>query len=75
MLVLSLAANPLEYFHVEGNLMDIPLGRVGSKASKDVEIPICFIAEGQFEFVAEVRASGEQIRTGEGEIKVIVREL
>jgi len=74
-LVLSLAANPLEYFHVEGNLMDIPLGRVGSKASKDVEIPICFIAEGQFEFVAEVRASGEQIRTGEGEIKVIVREL
>jgi hypothetical protein len=55
--------------------MDIPIGRVESKASKDVEISICFVAEGQFEFVAEVRAPGEQMRTGEGELKVIVREL
>lgn len=75
MLVLSLAANPLEHFHIEGNLTDIPIGRVGSKASKDIDIPICFVSEGQFEFVAEVRVPGEQIRTGEGELKVIVREL
>ncbi|KAG8836757.1 hypothetical protein FRC18_010798 [Serendipita sp. 400] len=74
-LVLSIAANPLEYFHVEGTLMDIPIGRVESKASKEVEIPVCFVAEGQFEFVAEVRILGDQARSGEGELKVIVREL
>ncbi|KAG8813731.1 hypothetical protein FRC17_001450 [Serendipita sp. 399] len=74
-LVLSIAANPLEYFHVEGNLTDIPIGRVESKTSKEVGVPICFVAEGQFEFVAEVRVLGEPARSGEGELKVIVREL
>jgi len=73
-LVLSLAATPLEHFHVEGNLSDIPLGRLEGQESKTVEIPICFVAEGQFEFVAEVRVLGQQSRAGEGELKVIVRE-
>jgi hypothetical protein len=72
-LVLSLAATPLEHFHVEGSLSDIPLGRIEGLQSKTVEIPICFIAEGQFEFVAEVRILGQQSRAGEGELKVIVR--
>lgn len=74
-LVLSLAAHPLDLFHVEGNLTDIPIGRVDSKCAKEVEVPICFVSEGQFEFVAEVRVLGAQIRSGEGELKVITREL
>ena len=75
MLVLSLAAHPVDLFHVEGNLTDIPIGRVGSKCTKEVDIPICFVSEGQFEFIAEVRVLGAQIRAGEGELKVIAREL
>lgn len=50
------------------------MGRVESNASKEVEIPICFVAEGQFDFVCELRILGEQIRSGEGELKVVVRE-
>jgi len=73
-LILSVAAAPLEHFHVEGDLSDIPLGRVGGQQLKTVEIPICFIAEGQFEFVAEVRILGQQSRAGEGELKVIAQE-
>jgi trafficking protein particle complex subunit 9 len=73
-LVLSLAATPLEHFHVEENLSDIPLGRLEGQQSKTVEIPICFVAEGQFEFVAEVHILGQQSRAGEGELKVVVRE-
>jgi trafficking protein particle complex subunit 9 len=74
-LVLSLSTNPLSHFHVEGNLTDIPMGRVEPNQSACVEVPIAFVAEGQFEFVAEVHVLGEEIRSGEGELKVIVREL
>lgn len=72
-LVLSISATPLEHFHVEGSLSEVPVGRVESNASKQVEIPICFVADGQFEFVCELRILGEQIRSGEGELKVIVQ--
>ncbi len=74
-MIVTLSATPLEHFHVEGNLTDISLGRVEGRHTKTIEIPICFVAEGQFEFVAEVRALGELPRAGEGELKVIVREL
>jgi hypothetical protein len=51
------------------------MGRVEPNQSTCVEVPIAFVAEGQFEFVAEVHVLGEEVRSGEGELKVIVREL
>jgi len=72
-LVLSIAASPLEHFHWEGSLTDIPVGRTGSRESKEVEVPLCFVGEGQFEFVGEVRVLGDSVRSGEGELKVIVQ--
>lgn len=73
-LVLSIAASPLEYFHWEGSLTDIPVGRTESRESKEVEVPFCFVTEGQFDFVGEVRVLGDTVRSGEGELKVIVRD-
>ena len=54
-------------------MTDIPVGRTESKESKEVEIPLCFVTKGQFEFVGEVRVLGDSARSGEGELKVIVR--
>ena len=73
-LVLSIAASPLEHFHWEGSLTDIPIGRTESRVSKEVEVPLCFVSKGQFEFVGEVRVLGDSVRSGEGELKVIVQE-
>jgi len=72
-LVLSIAASPLEHFHWEGSLTDIPVGRTEPGESKEVDIPLCFVAKGQFEFVGEVRVLGDSARSGEGELKVLVR--
>ena len=73
-LVLSIAASPLEHFLWEGSLTDIPVGRTKSRESKEVEVPLCFVSKGQFEFVGEVRVLGDSVRSGEGELKVVVQE-
>jgi len=73
-LVLGIAASPLEHFHWEGSLTDIPVGRTETRESKEVEVPLCFVSEGPFEFVGEVRVLGDPVRSGEGELKVLVQE-
>lgn len=75
-LLLTLAASPLEHMHWEGSLTDIPIGRVEGGGSREVEIPLFFVSEGVFSFVGEARMLGESTstRSGEGELEVHVME-
>lgn len=54
-------------------MTDIPVGRTEPRESKEVDIPLCFVTKGQFEFVGEVRVLGDFARSGESELKVLVR--
>lgn len=66
---------PSEHCLSEGNLGEVVVGRIPSQETKTVTIPICFIAEGNFEFVAEARVLGEQTTVGEGELRVLTRNI
>ena len=73
--MLHLLATPRDHLHYEGYLNGIPVGKLQPQEEGKVEIPLCFMAEGRFEFGAEVRALGDDTRAGEAELRVIVTDM
>lgn len=74
-LIVDISAEPTECVLIEGSTSDIPVGRLESGEAHEVELPICFIAYGQFELSAEVRVlDNRQRRTivGSSQLKVVV---
>lgn len=55
---LTLELEPNDCLVYEGTITDIPIGRLEHGASGDIAIPICFLTDGQFEFMAQVRPVG-----------------
>ncbi|RDB21392.1 hypothetical protein Hypma_011623 [Hypsizygus marmoreus] len=53
---MDLEMNPSEHVVHEGMLAELPVGRLESGESREVDISICFLAYGRFEISAEVRA-------------------
>ncbi|KXN89239.1 hypothetical protein AN958_05993 [Leucoagaricus sp. SymC.cos] len=57
-LSLTLEFGPSDCLVYEGTLSDIPVGRLDAGASREITIPICFLTDGQYEFVTQVRPVG-----------------
>ena len=58
-LTLNLELEPAEHVIFQGELVDIPVGRLAKGETYDVETPVTFIACGRFDFSAEVYALGK----------------
>ncbi|TBU35870.1 TRAPP II complex [Dichomitus squalens] len=58
-LTLTLELEPAEHVIFQGELVDIPVGRLAKGETYDVETPVTFIACGRFDFSAEVYALGK----------------
>lgn len=56
MLTLNITLEPFEHVVYQGELQDIPIGRLGKGEYYEVETPVAFVACGRFDFSAEVRA-------------------
>jgi hypothetical protein len=56
---------PSEHIIYEGVLSDLPIGRLESGESREVETPLCFLSYGRFEVLAEIRILGG-LRIGSG---------
>ncbi|KAH9946027.1 TRAPP II complex [Epithele typhae] len=59
-LMLNLELDPEAHVVTQGELVDIPIGRLARGESYEVETPLAFIACGRFDFGAEVSAIGRQ---------------
>lgn len=57
-LSLTLDLEPNDCLVHEGITSDIPVGRLGEGTSRDIALPICFLTDGHFEFMAQVRPVG-----------------
>ncbi|KAG1715705.1 hypothetical protein ID866_1468 [Astraeus odoratus] len=57
-IMINLSLSPEDHVLFEGTLTDIPLGRIDSGKSKNVDVPLCFLCAGQFEVSAEARKVG-----------------
>ena len=58
-LTLNLDLTPEAHVVTQGELLDIPIGRLVKGESQEVETPLAFIACGRFNFTAEVWALGQ----------------
>ena len=63
-LTLNLELEPAQHTVYEGELVDIPVGRLAKGESYDVETPLAFLACGRFDFSAEVFALGRSRDAG-----------
>ncbi|PFH54333.1 hypothetical protein AMATHDRAFT_72835 [Amanita thiersii Skay4041] len=72
--VIDFRLEPSEHVIYEGTLQDVPVGRLVSGDSKDVEVVICFLALGNYEIFAEAKLAGDQgaTKAGVGYLKVKV---
>lgn len=57
-LCLTLDLEPSDCLIYEGTNADIPVGRLAEGASREIVVPICFLTDGQFEIMAQVRPVG-----------------
>ncbi|KAI0054107.1 hypothetical protein FA95DRAFT_1591856 [Auriscalpium vulgare] len=77
LLSLDLTMEPSEHVIQEGFLSDIPLGRLDSGETQEIETPLCFVSCGRFEVGAEVRILGvrhEEGKVGMGVLRADVRD-
>jgi hypothetical protein len=76
-LTIDYTLEPAEHVVHEGALSDIPLGRIASGESREVNLPVSFVAAGRFDIGAEVRVwdvHGEDGKAGKGKLTVDVSE-
>ncbi|THH16357.1 hypothetical protein EW146_g4275 [Bondarzewia mesenterica] len=74
---LDVLADPSDYLIQEGIVLDIPVGRLSSGDSREVETALCFVSCGRFELTAEVRilgASREEGKVGFGQLTALVHD-
>jgi len=73
---LDLIADPAEHVLSGGVLSGISLGKLESKETKAVEVPLYFLCTGRFEIGAEVRILGapKDVRAGASRVRVSVVE-
>ena len=73
---LNLDLEPADHVIFQGELVDIPVGRLAKGELYDIETPITFIACGRFDFSAEVYTltrSGESKQVGHGKMRIDVQ--
>ena len=58
LLTLNLTLEPSDHVVYQGELLDIPVGRLGRGESYEVETPVAFVACGRYSSSAEVRTLG-----------------
>ncbi|KAH9856984.1 TRAPP II complex [Lenzites betulinus] len=76
-LTLNLTMEPSDHVVYQGELRDIPIGRLGKGESYEVETPVAFVACGRFDFAAEVRSLGdarESTLVGYGKMLIAVND-
>ncbi|KAJ2970150.1 hypothetical protein NUW54_g12794 [Trametes sanguinea] len=76
-LTLNLTLEPSDHVVYQGELLDIPVGRLAKGESHEVETPVAFVACGRFDFAAEVRAVArprESSLVGHGKMRIAVSE-
>ncbi|TFY82625.1 hypothetical protein EWM64_g1393 [Hericium alpestre] len=78
-LVLTVDFNmePVDYVIAEGTLADVPVGRLASGESFELETALFFVACGRFELMADIRILGgnrDESRVGVGQLTAIVVE-
>ncbi|KAF8654133.1 hypothetical protein AX16_003664 [Volvariella volvacea WC 439] len=77
-LTLDLTIEPVEHVVHEGVLNGLPVGRLEPGSRVVREVPVCFLARGQFEVIAEVNplgiSRGGSVRSGFGHLTALVRE-
>jgi hypothetical protein len=54
----DLSMEPAEHVIAEGVVTGMPIGRLQSGDSKDIELALCFLCFGRFDIRAEVRILG-----------------
>lgn len=73
---MDLTLEPSEHVIYEGVLNDLPIGRLESGESREVENGVCFLAFGRFYISAHARIVGvprADARAGSGRLTAIVR--
>lgn len=73
-LALSITIEPSDFVVFDGVLRNIPFGRISAGKSLDFQIPIMFVAQGQFKFSSQIYAievGKEARREGAGSLTVI----
>lgn len=77
-LTVDLNLEPVEHVIFEGIASDIPIGRLQSGESGEVEMALCFLAYGRFEISARACILGAMHpdnRVGNGQLTAIVKEF
>ncbi|KAH9951944.1 TRAPP II complex [Amylocystis lapponica] len=72
---LNLSLHPSRHMIHQGILTDIPIGRLESGASHEVETPVSFVSCGRFDFRADVHAHGlpgDSSHVGRGQLRALV---
>ncbi|KAH9901034.1 TRAPP II complex [Cubamyces lactineus] len=73
LLTLNLTLEPSDHVVYQGELLDIPIGRLARGEAHEVETPVAFVACGHFDFAAEVRAVGrprDSSLVGHGKMRI-----
>jgi hypothetical protein len=76
-LLVNLDVDPADHIIYEGILSNIPLGRIESGETGEVETAVCFLSQGRFEICAEVHILGaprSERKAGVGQLRAVVRE-
>ncbi|KAJ7449836.1 TRAPP II complex [Mycena latifolia] len=64
---------PSQHIIFEGLLRDVPIGRLESGESREVETGLCFLANGRYEISAEAKIVGFAESKGMGRLTAMVR--
>lgn len=70
--------SPSQHVIYQGALTDIPVGRLQTGATQEVELPMTFVSCGDFELHADVHAynpSKDAIHVGQGCLRAFVETL
>ncbi|KAI0322235.1 TRAPP II complex [Amylostereum chailletii] len=76
-LTVDVSAEPSDHVIHEGILSEVPVGRIDAGGSRNVEIPLCFVACGEFQLAIDVRLMGarpDDGKVGSGLLKVVVED-
>lgn len=57
----------------EGHLREVPVGRLESGESREIETGLCFLAFGRYEISAEAKVGGSSECKGAGRLAALVR--
>ncbi|KAI0780823.1 TRAPP II complex [Trametes elegans] len=76
-LTVNLTLEPSDHVVYQGELVDIPIGRIAKGESYEVETPVAFVSCGRFDFSAEVCALGrprDSSLVGYGKMRIAVTD-